>query len=54
MKVYHYTKEQHLAKILKNGFVNPEDDLGYKIPSFVWLTTEEHVPNTSRPVNHII
>jgi len=59
MKVYHYTKGIHLEKIIESGVINTEpssygeDDIlnNKKDPQLhVWLTTEEYVPNTARPV----
>ena len=59
MKIYHYTKGLHLEKILESGVINlgretyGENDVfnNQKDPQLhVWLTTEDYVPNTARPV----
>ncbi|MFP6713669.1 MAG: hypothetical protein VCB14_00835 [Alphaproteobacteria bacterium] len=50
MKIYHYTKDFHLEKILTAKFVKVEDAGGMpNAPCFAWFTTEEYVPNTARP-----
>lgn len=58
MKVYHYTKGLHLEKILVSKVINLEpasyddqsDVYKNKKPElYVWLTTEEYVPNLIRP-----
>ena len=52
MKIYHYTKDFHLEKILKAKFIKVEDAGGMpNAPCFAWFTTEEYVPNTARPVD---
>ena len=59
MKVYHYTKGLHLEKILASEVINLEpasyDDQADVYTNkqkelYVWLTTEEYVPNIIRPV----
>ena len=56
MRVYHYTKEDHLSKILKAGVLDIEKaDIGGGAriirpeQCLLWLTSEEYVPNTARP-----
>jgi len=50
MKVYHYTKEFHLERILSDGFIKVAPFVS-PISDLVWLTSEEFVPNTARPQN---
>jgi|MDTB01.2.fsa_nt_gb hypothetical protein len=61
MKVYHYTKSQHLEKILDSKVINLEptsydhqsDAYRNKKPElYVWLTTEDYVPNIIRPIHN--
>ena len=48
MKVYHYTKEFHLERILKDGLIKVTP-FQTPFPSLIWLTSEEFVPNFCRP-----
>lgn len=55
MKVYHYTKDFHRERILNDGIINTDKIAhpsggSFKAPFYVWLTSEEYMPNTSRPI----
>ncbi len=48
MRLYHYTQEINLKKILQDGLLHAADS-GPHIPKVVWLTSEKFVPNICRP-----
>ena len=48
MKVYHYTKEAHLERILKDGLIKVTV-FQMPFPNLIWLTSESFVPNFCRP-----
>lgn len=58
MKVYHYTKEQHLPRILESGVLKLEEPyIGAGVRTLrpeqclLWMTADIYVPNTARPVS---
>ena len=53
MKVYHYTKESHLEKILSDGFIQVDPTIP-PIPGLVWLTSEKFIPNICRPQDNTL
>ena len=53
MKLYHYTQEIYLERILDDGVLNvAETDSA--LPNVVWLTSEKFVPNICRPQDHSV
>ena len=53
MKVYHYTKESHLEKILSDGFIRVDPTIP-PILGLVWLTSEKFIPNICRPQDNTL
>ena len=53
MKIYHYTKDSQLEKILGAGFIEMCSSLA-PIPDLVWMTSEKFIPNLCRPQDHTL
>ena len=53
MKLYHYTQEIYLERILDDGFLNVAETDSV-LPNVVWLTSEKFVPNICRPQDHSV
>ena len=53
MKLYHYTQEVYLERILEEGFLKLTETDSI-IPNVIWLTSEKFVPNICRPQDHLV